>query len=235
MQYDPDKHHPTGTLRSRRSIRLKGYDYAEAGAYFVTICAQNRECLFGAIVDGEMRMNNARKMLARWWEELPRKFPSVELDEFVVMPNHFHGIVTLADGVGADLRVCPVPQGARTAQGACVTVRGARVTAQGAHVTAQGAHVTVRGAHVTAQGAHPGAPLRRLALGEIVQWFKTMTTNEYIRGVKQNGWTPFPGKLWQRNYYEHIIRNENDLNRIREYIFNNPANWANDDENPQRQ
>ena len=61
-----------------------------------------------------------------------------------------------------------------------------------------------------------------------------MTTNEYIHGVKQNGWTPFPGKLWQRNYYEHIIRNENDLSRIREYIFNNPANWANDDENPQR-
>jgi len=207
MQYDPDKHHPTGTLRSRRSIRLKGYDYAEAGAYFVTICAQNRECLFGEIVDGEMRVNDAGKVIARWWEELPHKFPSVDLDEFVVMPNHFHGIVVITDtSVGAYLRVCPDPQGARMAQGA----------------------------DVTAQGAHPGAPLRRLALGEIVQWFKTMTTNEYIRGVKQNGWTPFPGKLWQRNYYEHIIRNENDLNRIREYIFNNPANWANDDENPQR-
>jgi len=228
MQYDPDKHHPTGTLRSRRSIRLKGYDYAEAGAYFVTIGAQNRECLFGAIVDGEMRVNDAGKMVERWWEELPHKFPSVELDEFVVMPNHFHGIVGITDtSVGADLRVCPDPQGARTAQ-------DARVTAQGARVTVRGADVTAQGARVTAQGAHPGAPLRRLAMGEIVQWFKTMTTNEYIRGVKQNGWTPFPGKLWQRNYYEHIIRNENDLNRIREYIFNNPANWANDDENPQR-
>jgi len=65
-----------------------------------------------------------------------------------------------------------------------------------------------------------------------VQWFKTMTTNEYIRGVKQYGWPPFPGKLWQRNYYEHIIRNENELNRIREYIINNPMQWALDGENP---
>ena len=193
MQFDPDKHH-------RRSIRLQGYDYAQAGAYFVTICAQNWECLFGAIVDGEMRMNDAGKMIARWWEELSHKFPSVELDVFAAMPNHFHGIVVITDmSVGADLRVCPDSQGAHPEQ-----------------------------------GAHPGAPRQRTTLGEIVQWFKTMTTNEYIRGVKQNGWTPFPSKLWQRNYYEHIIRNENDLDRICEYIFNNPANWANDDENPQR-
>jgi putative transposase len=193
MQYDPDKHH-------RCSIRFKGYDYAQAGAYFVTVCAQNREGFFGAIVGGEMRMNDAGNMIARWWEELPRKFPSVESDEFIVMPNHFHGILTITDpSVGADLRVCPDPQGAHPEQ-----------------------------------GAHPSASLRCLALGEIVQWFKTMTTNEYIRGVKQNGWTPFPGKLWQRNYYEHIIRNDADLDRIREYIFNNPANWANDEENPHR-
>ena len=72
----------------------------------------------------------------------------------------------------------------------------------------------------TILGEHAGSPLHR-----VVQWFKTMSTNEYIRGVKQNGWAPFPGKLWQRNYWEHIVRNEPELNRIREYIHNNPAQW----------
>jgi putative transposase len=71
-------------------------------------------------------------------------------------------------------------------------------------------------------------------LGDIVGWFKTMTTNEYIRGVKQHGWPPFRGKVWQRNYYEHVIRNPRALERIRAYIQNNPAQWALDRENPQR-
>lgn len=76
-------------------------------------------------------------------------------------------------------------------------------------------------------GEHTGSPLHR-----VIQWFKTMTTNEYIRGVKQSGWVPFPGRLWQRNYYEHIVRNENEMSRIREYIKNNPARWATDKDNP---
>jgi REP element-mobilizing transposase RayT len=78
-------------------------------------------------------------------------------------------------------------------------------------------------------GAHTGAPLSK-----IVQWFKTMTTNGYIQGVKQSGWLPFSGKLWQRNYYEHIIRNDRELNAIREYIWNNPRNWSSDSDNPQQ-
>jgi len=186
MQHDPDKHH-------RRSIRLKGYDYARAGAYFVTICVQNKECLFGNIADAEMRLNDAGHMVARWWQELAHKFSTVETDEFIVMPNHFHGIVVL---VGADLRVCPVPD-----------------------TRAE-------------PGANGGAPLRNVALGEIVQWFKTITTNEYIRGVEQHDWQPFAGRLWQRNYYEHIIRTDDELERIRDYIVGNPAKWAMDEENP---
>jgi len=84
---------------------------------------------------------------------------------------------------------------------------------------------TATGNNIT--GEHTGSPLHR-----VIQWFKTMTTNEYIRGVKQHAWAPFPGKLWQRNYYEHIIRNENEMALIREYIMNNPAQWATDRENP---
>ena len=224
MPYDPARHH-------RRSIRLRGYDYARAGAYFVTIVMQGRECLLGNVAEGEMALNDAGRMIEKWWLELNHKFPSVDTDEYVVMPNHFHGIVVITptDNVGADLRVGPVggeyadrgehaggehagsPLPANTESGQCVEL---------------GEHLD-RGEH--AGGEHAGSPLPT-----IIQWFKTMTTNEYIRGVKQLGWPPFPGKLWQRNYYEHIIRDERDLERIRAYIANNPHQWALDGENPAR-
>ena len=92
MQYDHDRHH-------RRSIRLEGYDYAQPGAYFVTICTQGRTCMFGDVAEGEMVLNDAGCMVQRWWSELPQKFPLVKTDEHVVMPNHFHGIIVI---VGAD-------------------------------------------------------------------------------------------------------------------------------------
>ena len=88
----------------RRSIRLSDYDYSQNGAYFVTICCQNQACLFGEISSGEVSLNDAGKMVEKWWHELANKFPTIELDESIIMPNHFHGIVVI---VGADLRVCP--------------------------------------------------------------------------------------------------------------------------------
>jgi REP element-mobilizing transposase RayT len=183
------------TRPNRRSLRLQDYDYSQAGAYFVTICANNRQCLFGDVVDGEMVLNDAEQMIDKWWAELNRKFPTVQTDEHVIMPNHFHGIITInSDPVGADLGVCPNDGESPCAQ---------------------------------ASGAHIGAPLP-----EIIQWFKTMTTNEYIHGVKTSGWPSFRGRLWQRNYYEHTVHNEESLNRIREYIINNPLQWAYDRENP---
>jgi len=187
MKYDPDKHY-------RHSIRLKGYDYGQSGAYFVTVVTQDRACLFGEIVNGKTLLNDAGGMIEHWWFELNHKFPTVETDEFVVMPNHFHGIVAIADvTVGADLRVGLVR----------------------------------KGAHAVPSGAHTGAPLPT-----VVQWFKTMTTNEYIRGVKTLRWTPFRGQLWQRNYYEYVIRDEESLDRIRRYILDNPARWTFDHEKP---
>ena len=109
MRYDPERHH-------RRSIRLRGYDYRAAGAYFITIVVQDRACLFGEVVEGAMCLNDAGRMVERWWLELNRRFPHVLTDAYVVMPNHFHGIVvihspppdtTAPPDVGADLRVCP--------------------------------------------------------------------------------------------------------------------------------
>lgn len=88
MKYDPEKHH-------RRSVRLRGYDYSQAGAYFVTICTQNRECLFGDMVDGEMRLNDAGRVVHGVWNDLPDHYAGVKLDAFVVMPNHVHGIIVI--------------------------------------------------------------------------------------------------------------------------------------------
>jgi putative transposase len=184
MKYNPDNHH-------RRSTRLNGYDYSQAGAYFVTLCSRARECLFGDIMDGEMRLNDAGCMIQKWWHESANKFTNIELDESVIMPNHFHGIIVI---VGAAL--CGRPD---------------------------------NNAHLPKKGQpHRVAP----TLGDIIDWFKTMTTNEYIRNVRQYNWPPFNAKLWQRNYYEHVIRNEEDLNRIRKYIVENPLKWGDDEDNP---
>ena len=185
QKYDPNIHH-------RRSIRLPGCDYSQDGWYFVTICAQERQYIFGDIKNnGQVRLNNAGRMIETWWRGLTNKFSRIRIDEYVVMPNHFHGIVII---VGAARCGRPEPDGANDKSGQ----------------------------------PHRVAP----TLGDIVHWFKTMTTNQYIRGVKQNGWPPFPGRLWQRNYYEHIIRNEDELNHFRQYITDNPSNWQTDEENP---
>ena len=189
MKYNPEIHH-------RRSIRLKGYDYSQAGLYFITICTQDKLHLFGEITNDEMILNDAGITIEKWWNKLKNKFPNIELDEFVVMPNHFHGIIQIINTnpipVGADLRVCHDNTGELDV-----------------------------GEHI--KGEHTGSPLHTM-----IQWFKTMSTNEYIRNVKNNHWTPFNKKLWQRNYYEHIIRNEKSYLHISEYIRTNPFKWLDD-------
>ena len=184
----------------RRSIRIRGYDYARAGAYFITICTQNRALLFGEIVDGEMVLNDPGLMIARVWNELPIRFPHLELDACVVMPNHIHGIMVLHPESVDDQK-------------------------------SGGDHTL--GEHNTQTGEHKVRPYGTLpdTVGRVIQAFKSITTHEYVRGVKQYGWPQFKGKLWQRNYYEHVIRNDAELNRIRKYITENPAQWALDREN----
>ncbi len=156
----------------RRSPRLQGYDYAQQGAYFVTSCTQHRVCLLGDVIDGEMRLNDAGRMIAAWWAKLPEKYPHLDLDAWVIMPNHVHGIVVIMDDE---------PQ---------------------------------------------------IALDRMMQWLKTMTTNAYIRGAKEQGWEPFPGKLWQRSYHDKIVRHARALEAIRDYIVANPAHWAEDSDHP---
>jgi putative transposase len=224
----------------RKNVRLQGYDYSVAGGYYVTIVTQGRECLFGEIQNEEKILNEAGKMVAKWWNELPNKFPSVTVDVFVVMPNHFHGIIFIHDTVGADRRVGPGGMGNHDG-----LEKGDRVK-EAEHIELGdglkwGEHAGSplqndgRGDGLE-EGAHVGVLPRRTPqinapLSQIVQWSKTMTTNEYIRGVKELHWRRFIGKLWQRNYFEHIIRNEEDYKRIFNYIVENPSKWAEDEEN----
>ncbi len=198
MTFNPDIHH-------RKSIRLRGYDYSQAGLYFVTICTQGRQCLFGYVDNGVMNLNDAGKMLSATWGEIPAHYEGVEIDEFVVMPNHIHGIVTL---VGATPRGCPDVNFSPGDEG---QARGEQGQARGPAPTQ-----FRRDVHT------------RLSLPDVVHRFKTMTTKRYANGVKQNGWQPFSAKLWQRNYYEHIIRDEAAHLKIAEYIQTNPQRWQED-------
>jgi REP element-mobilizing transposase RayT len=170
MKYNPNIHH-------RRSIRLKGYDYSQAGLYYVTICVQNREYIFGEIIDNEMQLNENGKIVQMVWNELPQHYHNVQLDEFIVMPNHIHGIIMLVGGdfVGAGFKPAP-----------------------------------------TIRTITHGLP-------EIVRALKTFSARKINELRNTRG-----EKLWQRNYWEHIIRNEQSHQRIVNYIIDNPKKWKND-------
>ena len=185
MGFDPERHH-------RRSIRLKEYDYSQAGAYFVTICTHNREYLFGDIKDGEMVLNGTGSIVQSVWEGLPNRGEAVGLDAYVIMPNHMHGIIIIG-------------------RGEAFAGRNNRISSQG-RANASPLH-----------GTQPGS------LGAIVQNFKSVSTRKINQ---KKGTSGIP--LWQRNYYEHIIRSEKSLINIRHYIAENPLRWAYDEENPCR-
>ncbi len=178
MPFDPARHH-------RRSIRLKGYDYARAGAYFVTVCIYRRECLLGDVLNGEMVLNAYGRIIWDEWFRSVEIRHEIELDEFVAMPNHIHGIVIIHDGnaVGATGRSPLQP---------------------------------------------PRGPSKR-SLGAFMAGFGSAITKR-INQMRHTPGVPF----WQRNYHEHIIRDEKSLNNIRRYIRANPMMWAYDTENPDR-
>ncbi len=190
---------------NRHSIRLRGYDYSRPGAYFVTICAQDRQCLFGNIVNGEMTLNDAGRIVEHVWFDLPNHYSNVELDQYVIMPNHFHGIIILSDsGMNGNQ---------------CTDSKHVGVGFKPAPTVNQCTDSKPVGV-----GFKP-APTKH-GLPEIVRAFKTFSSRRINEMQNTSG-----AKLWQRNYYEHIIRNTGDLNRIRKYIQNNPRKWDMDREN----
>lgn len=189
-RYDPLRHH-------RRSIRLKGYDYASAGAYFVTMCVHGRECVLGEVVEGEMRLNDFGLAANACWHGLPRHFCNVAVDALIIMPNHIHGIVVLVEGA--------------LGKGEAFAVQEPGISGP----------LPANASPLRPIGTQPGS------LGAIIQNFKS------IAARKINALRGTPGlQVWQRNYYEHIVRDERELNAIRQYIADNPLKWALDRDNP---
>ncbi len=181
MTYNP-------IIHRRKSIRLQGYDYSQAGAYFITVCTHNRVPLFGEIVDGVMVLNTAGQIVEKCWCAIPEHFPQVTLDEFVVMPNHVHGIITIGTTVGAN-DYLPQPSDETPTQ---------------SNETPQPLQ------HGTSRTI--GSMVRGFKIG-VTRWFRANTD---IHAV------------WQRNYYEHIIRHEDAYLKIAEYIQTNPQRWDTD-------
>ncbi len=160
MRYNPEVHR-------RRSIRLKNYDYSAKALFFVTICVQDRKCIFGKIVHGKMCLNAVGRMIEEEWLKLQERFPNILMHNFVVMPNHFHAILEIVSSTDK-------------------------------------------------------------TLGDIIKAFKSITTVRYIQGVKKYGWPRYRKRLWQRNYWEYIIRNERIYHKISDYIDRNPQKWYDD-------
>ena len=193
MPYNADIYH-------RHSLRLCKYDYSQAGAYFVTVCTHNKECLFGEIQDGVISLNDAGKIVHSVWDKLPISFPGIIPDEFIVMPNHCHGILLFAGAERALPRLNGLPGSSGPAE--------------------------MPSSKTTRKGAASSAP----TLGDVVRTFKSKSAVNVNRFLNRSA-----RPLWQRNYYEHIVRSEDELNIIRDYISQNAARWAVDDENPVKQ
>jgi len=188
MKYDPQKHH-------RRSIRLKGYDYTQVGAYFITICTWQRECLFGDVVNDEVQLSCYGETVLFNWRHLPKRYPHVQLDAFVIMPNHIHGIIFLIDkketivrDVGAGLQII---------------------------------------SDIKTDFSVKPVPTKRHGLPEVIRGFKTFSARR-INQIRCLAGIP----VWQRNYYECIIRSEESLQKIQEYIIKNPLSWQQDKLHP---
>jgi len=182
MPYNPTIHH-------RRSIRLKDYDYSQSGMYFVTICAQNRQCLFGQITNDKIILNEYGQIVQMVWNELSQHYSNVQLGEFIVMPNHAHGIIIITYDNVVNNVVAPVGAGFKPAP--------------------------TKPDNTTMPAKH--------GLPEIVRALKTFSARKINELRNSQG-----EKLWQRNYWEHIIRNEKSYQYIANYIVNNPANWEKD-------
>jgi putative transposase len=166
--------------RRRRSIRLNGYDYRQPGAYSITVLAHKRECLFGGVVDLKMELNGYGNVVRQCWEMIPAHFPHVNIDTFVVMPNHVHGILN-----GGARHAVPL--------------------------------------HGTERFGQPVAG----SIPTVIRSFKAAATRG-INDLRRS----FAITVWQRNYFEHVIRNDESLNHIRQYSLDNPARWEFDSENP---
>jgi REP element-mobilizing transposase RayT len=227
MSFNPDNHH-------RRSIRLDGYDYSSSGAYFITIGTYQRQCLFGNVIDGAMHLNDMGHIVAEEWMRSQTIRQEIQFDEWVIMPNHIHGIVWIQSPDTSDNPV--------GAHGGAPARRQASQPNRDDHCPNQSAKTKTTGEeHQQSARAHSRAPLqptsqpkigiahrRPRSLSSFIAGFKSATTKRINRFRNAPG-TP----VWQRNYYDHIIRDDRALHQIRHYIQTNPSSWTIDQLHPE--
>jgi len=201
MDFSLEDHH-------RRSIRIKGYDYSGPGGYFVTVATRGRVCLFGEVLNGEMRLNGLGEIVREYWNEIPTHFTNVEIGEFVIMPNHLHGIIIIHESTVGATHESPLRDHASPLRDHASPLRD--------HTSSLRDHA------LTIKRPPHGPPPH--SLGVIVGLFKSSVSRRANRELNMTS-------IWQRNYYEHILRNQADHNRIAKYIASNPTNWELDKEN----
>lgn len=214
-RYNPDQHY-------RRSIRLPQYDYASAGAYFITLCCYRRQSLFGKIVDGQLQFTEAGAIAQRCWAAIPEHFPQTKLDAFVIMPNRLHGILILRDGWwNRESEGTPTPDDIFP-----ILNQNPPPPREGTGIAMLCPNEGIPTPDDIFPNDQPHRAFGKMTPGSIpaiVRSFKSAAAKQI------NGWQNTPGTpIWQRNYYEHIVRNRHALQRIRQYIRNNPSKWQQD-------
>ena len=218
------------------SARAPWWDYANDGAYFVTICTAHRECCFGDVADGKMHFSTLGQIANNIWEEIPRQFPYAELGEYQVMPNHVHGIIVINGNSGRDaINRVSTPRIAETnAPNAETNAPIAKTNAPIAKTNAPIAETNASIAETDAYNADetPGGitgnnnPMLNDNLSRILRWYKGRVTFECHQTDAKFG--------WQERFYDIIIRDTASYHRISEYIINNPAKWDTDKFNPSK-
>ncbi len=193
MKYNREIHH-------RHSLRLEAFDYSSPGYYFITICTQNRECLFGSIAQDSIVLNDAGEMVKSEWAKLSQDFSHIRLKHYVIMPNHFHGIIHITGGP-------PFRAISNYFKNRLNIINDPTLI-------------------------EPPCGTAENSISRILQAFKSISTVYYCESVNQHHWSPFDKRLWQKNFYDHIIRDDEELEIFRRYILANPFNWKYDEDNP---
>lgn len=200
------------SFKNEKQYRLPGWNYSKAGYYFITICTQNRQCLLVGTDPGVrswdskenincFELNTIGKMVRNWWVKIPKKFPNIILNQYVIMPDHLHGILIIKNGE----RELIIDNKTERTHGSVPTE-----------------NADTNGSVFTEKNKPVGL------VGEAIRWFKTMSTNEYIRNIKTNNWPRFEKRIWQTRFYDRILRNEKEYWAIKKYIIDNPINWNRD-------
>ena len=200
MSYNP-------LVQKRQSTRLKGFDYGSEALYFITICSNDRIHLFGEIAEGEMNLNDCGKIALKCWMEIPQHFPHTRLHEFIIMPDHIHGIIEIVENMGSGF------------------VEEKNIG--GGFVGAKNMDSGFVGAKNISPQQNPTAfKSPEKTIGSIVRGFKIGVT-QWLRNEFPDAFTK-NRVVWQRNYYDRIIRDTNESKRITKYIRENPQNWNKD-------